>query len=106
MRPLLLATAALIGLAAAMSSSAHAECRWVQINGHQRELCDNAWDAPVLRPLPEMPLLPTLPPLSSIPPLPPLGARECHQAEVQFGSRSEWLEVCPTQDGRLLLPAH
>src|SRR5271166_420103 len=64
--------------------------------GHQHALCDNAWDASKLPPLPK------LPPLASISPRPPLGARECHYAEVQFGSHSEWLEVCPTQDVRLL----
>jgi hypothetical protein len=97
--------AALIGLAAALCAPAQAKCRWALVDGHQRELCDNAWDLSVLPPLPELPLLPTLQPLPPLPPLPPLGARECHQAEVQLGQRSAWLEVCPTEDGRLLLPA-
>ena len=54
--------------------------------------------------LPPLPDLPTLRPLPPLPALPPLGARECYQAEVQIEQRSEWLEVCPTDDGRLLLP--
>ena len=101
----LLAAVALVGLAASMRSPAQAECRWVLVNGHQHELCDNASDLSVLLPLPDLPLLPTLRPLPPLASLPPLGARECHQAEVQSGSRSEWMEVCPTNDGRLLLPA-
>lgn len=91
---LLLTGAALIGLAAAMSSSAQAECRWVPVNGHQHELCDSASDLSVLPPLPDLPLLATLRPLPPLALLPPLGARECPQAEVQFGLRSEWLDVC------------
>jgi hypothetical protein len=59
----------------------------------------------VLPPLPELPVLPTLRPLLPLPPLRPLGTHECHQAEVQIGQRSEWIEVCATDDGRLLLPA-
>jgi hypothetical protein len=80
----LLSTAALIGLAAAICGPAQAECRWALVNGHQREICGSASDLSMLRPLPDLPNLPTLRPLAPLPPLPPIGARNCHQAEVQF----------------------
>jgi hypothetical protein len=97
--------AVLIGLAAAACTPAQAECRWVLVNGHQHELCDSLSDLSVLPPLPDLPSLPTLRPLLPLPSLPPLGTVECYQAEVQIGLRSQWMDVCPTDDGRLLLPS-
>ena len=52
--------AVLIGLTAAIFGPTQAECRWVLVNGHQHELCENASDLSVLPPLPDLPLLPTL----------------------------------------------
>ena len=62
--------AVLIGLTAAIFGPTQAECRWVLVNGHQHELCENASDLSVLPPLPDLPLLPTLRSLIPLPALP------------------------------------
>jgi hypothetical protein len=67
--------AVLIGLTAAIFGPTQAECRWVLVNGHQHELCDDTSDLSVLPPLPDLPLLPTLRPLIPLPALPPRAAR-------------------------------